>query len=297
MDANHGSIARAQAQRTGKRGLGLGMIGVALALILAVLAVIWWRGYGTGDLVRIVDEAPAAVAIQPSPPMPSASTTARQDAAQVARVVEQQGGLDSRVAAMEQRIANLDLQTQAAAGNAARAEGLLITFAARRAVDRGQPLGYLGDQLRLRFGDARPNAVNTVLDASEQPVTLDQLVAKLDGLAPALATATPRNGMMSWLGNELSSLFVVRREDTPSPQPQRRLERARMFLQSSRVEAAMAEVRNLPNAASAREWLAEADRYARVQRALDLLETTAILESRGLKDGAGNPVEQLSPAT
>ena len=42
------------------------------------------------------------------------------------QVVQQQGGLDSRVAAMEQRLAKIDLQIQAASGNAARTEGLLV---------------------------------------------------------------------------------------------------------------------------------------------------------------------------
>src|SRR5690606_34403984 len=77
-------------------------------------------------------------------------------------VAEQQGGLDQRIAAMEQRLARLDLQAAAAEGNAARAEGLLIAFAARRSIERGAQLGYLADQLQLRFGNAQPVAVRTV---------------------------------------------------------------------------------------------------------------------------------------
>jgi len=46
-----------------------------------------------------------------------------------------------------------------AAGNAARAEGLLVAIAARRAIDNGTPLGYLTDQLRLRFGSSQSEAV------------------------------------------------------------------------------------------------------------------------------------------
>jgi len=297
MDADHGSIARAQARSPGRFGLTLGVAIGAILLGALAIGLWWWNGFGTGDLVRIVEDEPVELASGPVP-LPSASSTeraaaeARQAAARVERVVEQQGGLDSRVAAMEQRLANLDLQTQAAAGNAARAEGLLITFAARRAIERGQPIGYLGDQLRLRFGDAQPNAVATLIEASRAPVTLDQLVAQLDGLTPELVTSEPSNGVFDWLGNELSSLFVVRREDTPSPQPRRRLDRARMFLQSGRVGAAIAEVRNLPDAGVARAWLADAERYDRVQQAIELLETTAILESRGLRDGAGRAVEQ-----
>ena len=231
-------------------------------------------------------------------PTPSA-TTAREGAAKAAqaveRVAEQQGGIDQRLAAAEQRLARLDLQSQAAAGNAARAEGLLIAFAARRSLEKGAELGFLADQLRLRFGDALPNAVRTVIASSREPVTVDQLIARLDGLAPGLAES---EGGFSWerVKNELSTLFVVRRESTPSPQPARRIERARLFLQSGRVAAAVAEVSALPGAVNARRWIADAERYAAAQTALDLIETAAVLEPRMLRDGEGTRIDQASPA-
>ena len=247
--------------------------------------------------VRREQPAGAAPAAPPSAePLAAPSAASGQELpAAVRQVAEQQGGLDQRVAAMEQRISQLDLQTQAAAGNAARAEGLLVAFAARRAIERGAPLGYLADQLRLRFGEARPRAVQIVIDASRNPVTLDQLLARLDGLAPQLQQAPEREGAISWLSRELSELFVVRREDSPSPAPERRLERARLFLETGRTEAAVSEVQNLPNAAGAADWIRDANRYAAAQRALDLIETTAILEPRQLRDGAGRSVEQPSP--
>ena len=301
MEESHRSFARPQLRGAGNLRPALLVAGGAFVLGAALVAVLWWQGFGTGDIVRVVRDEPAVMAAEPSPTPRATSSEAavdqaRQAAARVEQVVEQQGGLDSRVAAMEQRLAKLDLQAQAAAGNAARAEGLLITFAARRAIERGTPLGYLADQLRLRFGDARPNAVATIIEVSQNPVTLDQLIAQLDGLTPDLANNSANAGPFSWLGRELSSLFVVRRENQPSPRPQRRIERARLFLESARPEAAVAEVRNLPNADAAAQWIEDAERYARAQRALELLETTAILESRGLRDGAGNRVEQLSPA-
>ena len=243
-------------------------------------------------------EVTAAPEESPSPaPTTSASEAAeaRQAVQRVEQFAEQQGGLDSRVAAMEQRLARLDLQAEAAAGNAARAEGLLITFATRRSLESGAPLGYLADQLRLRFGDARPNAVQTVIDAAQDAVTLDQLIARLDGLAPSLSQAPSAQGALSWLSRELGELFVIRREDAPSPAAERRLERARLFLESGRVRSAIAEVRLLPNAAPAADWIQDAERYAAAQRALELLETTAILEQRSFRDGSGQRVEQPSP--
>lgn len=261
-------------------------------------------GYGVykfagGDTSAEIETAtPLPVAQSPaSDPKPTPSATASQAAAQkaVERVAEQQGGLDQRLAAAEQRLARLDLQAQAAAGNAARAEGLLIAFATRRAIERGAELGYLADQLRLRFGDAMPNAVDTLVRASRNPITLDQLIARLEGLAPRLAEPTNKGGFAQFR-EELASLFVVRRESAPSPQPQRRLERARMFLESGRTDAAIAEVRNLPGAESAQSWIRDAERYSEAQQALDLIETAAVLEPRRLRDGAGNRISQPSPA-
>jgi hypothetical protein len=272
-----------------------------LAVVLVGAAGAWWLAGKPGlpslDLFVFKSDEEVVTA-SPSPSPDPSATAGERPSLKPTRLEEmevQQGGIDQRVAAMEQRLARLDLQSQAAAGNAARAEGLLVTFAARRSLERGVPLGYLADQLRLRFGDAQPNAVRTVIEVSRNPVTLDRLIAELDGLAPELAAAPEKEGAWSWFSRELGELFVVRREDSPSPEPTRRLERARLFLQSGRTEAAIAEVRMLPNPAGANAWIAEATRYADAQHALELLETAALLEPRELRDGAGRSVEQLSP--
>lgn len=293
------------------------LFGVAAAFVLGISATLYFTtggDLGLGNVFSVRNdseeaapavEEPVALATEEtvSPeadPSATATTAATEEARQAVeraeQVVEQAGGIDSRVAAMEQRLTRLDIQAQSAAGNAARAEGLLIAFAARRAIERGAPLGYLADQLRLRFGEARPNAVQTVIDAAQNPVTLDRLIARLDGIAPRLTDAPPDEGLFTWLGREISEVFVVRREDTPSPVAERRLERARLFLESGRIEAAVSEVRNLPNAGEAEEWIADAERFAAAQRALETLETAAVLDPRELRDSGGERVEQRSPA-
>lgn len=293
---------------------GIGWKGAALSAVAAFAVgggligwLAWERGFDWGTLVGLGRNPAPLIAIPEVPPAEKGDIKTDSDLAaeavraiadaKVAQVAEAQGGFDQRIAAMEQRMARLDLQAQAASGNAARAEGLLVAFAARRAMERGVPLGYLGDQLRLRFGDARPNAVRTIIEASRDPVTLDQLMARLEGLSAELVSAPYDEGLWTGIQRELNTLFIVRRETSPSPAPRRRLERAKTFLESGRVEAAVAEVRNMPGAKGdqVQDWINDAERYASAQAALDLLETTAVLDPRDLHDARGNKVEQPSP--
>ena len=200
--------------------------------------------------------------------------------------------LDQQVAALEQRMAQLNLQTAALGGNSARAEGLLVALATRRAIEQGKPLEYLENQLRTRFGVARPAAVNTLVAAAKTPVTLDQLAAQLDGLAPALLARPKDDDGWSRFTRELSGLFVIRHDDGKTASPDERLDHARMLLRSGQVEAAIAEVAKLPDSAPARDWMTAARRYADAQAALDQIEQAALTEPELLKDGNGEAVRQ-----
>ena len=240
----------------------------------------------------------AAIAPSPTPLVEAIeeADTPEEAAEVVTSVADQLGGLDQRLAAAEQRLTRLDIQAQSAAGNAARAEALLIAFATRRLIERGDELGYLADHLRLRFGDERPNAVNTIISfsRSDPPIRLDGLLARLDGLGPQLQE---RSEGPSWdaFTREVSELFVIRRESTPSSQPERRLQRARFAMEQGRYRSAIEEVRGLPGADRADAWIADAERFASAMEALENIETAAVLDQRGLRDGSGNRVAQPSP--
>jgi hypothetical protein len=149
----------------------------------------------------------------------------------------------------------------------------------------------------MRFGAAEPEAVQAVLAVERNSVTLDQLLAGLAGLAPELGHGSASEGTFAWISRELGQLFVVRREGSPSPAPERRLERARLFLESGRTEAAIAEVGNLPNADRAADWIADARRYAAAQRGLERIEAAAILEPSKLRDGTGQPIGSAAPVS
>ncbi|MEO0441485.1 MAG: mitofilin family membrane protein [Pseudomonadota bacterium] len=204
-----------------------------------------------------------------------------------------------RVADLEDRLSRINVQAQAASGNAARAEGLLIAFAARRALDRGSPLGYIESQLRLRFGDAQPKAVTTIINASREPVTLEELASGLDDIGPTLTSGSSGQGFWTDVRRELSELFVIRREGTPSPAPQQRLLRAERYVENGNVDAAITEIDRLPGDIESNEtasaWMEQARRYNEARRALDVIETAAILEPQQLRTAEGLRVEQQSP--
>ena len=260
------------------------VLGLALAFYLA-----WSTGWLAEQTVQPGDEPPAVeaapsadaelTAAAPLPPVPAGEMTVAM-----------------RVGDLERRLNRLDMQAEAASGNAARAEGLLVAFAARRLVERGAPLGYLENQLQLRFGNAQPNAVRTIINSARNPVTLDQLRQGLQNLPETAVTESEDLTGWARIKAEIANLFVLRRADAPSPQPIVRLERAQQLLNDGRVEAAAALVERLPNREATGEWLENAQRYVATQQALDLIETAALLEPRNLSDSQGQPVRQPSPA-
>ncbi|MFC0683377.1 hypothetical protein [Novosphingobium clariflavum] len=231
-------------------------------------------------------QAVAAPATAPAPRVPAPSSP--QDLAAI-------GVVEGRLALIEDRLSRVDFETNAASGNAARAEGLLIAFAARRMIDRGEPLSYVADQLRLRFTNAQPRAVDTVIAFAKNPVTLDELTARLEALSPELSETQSNQSLWDRARSELSGLFTVHRDSSTLLTPTARIDRARVMLTARRIPSAINEVQRLPNAQAAEIWIADARRYQDVQDALDLLETTAMLESHRLQDSAGNTVTQPSP--
>lgn len=165
-----------------------------------------------------------------------------------------------------------------AAGNTARAEGLLVAFAARRTLDSGAPLGYLTDQLRLRFGASQPKAVMTVLQASQTPITLQSLQADLSAIDNLLVTGTREETVWATIQREFSELFVLRKSESLSPAPTQRLLRAHALVESGNLGGAILEISEMPGApsAEAQAWLVRARTYNETRKALDQLERSAL---------------------
>lgn len=257
---------------------------VAFILGLGVASWVGWQsGADFGYVLGLSHGASAHVDQQPvaarAPAMPQSP-------------MPDEVALAGRVAAMEQRLDRVDYRVEAASGNAARAEALLVAFAVRRAIERGAPLGYLADQLKLRFGDAQPNAVATIIAGAKDPMPMAQLAARLEALAPQL-TETGQPTLWRRVTRELSDLFVVRRDRPALSDANTRFDDARKALGEGRIDDAVADVQHLSTGADAAGWNAAALRYRDIQRALDLIDTTALLEPNRLHDGGGNPVNPV----
>ena len=160
----------------------------------------------------------------------------------------------------------------------ARADGLLLIYAVRGAIDKGAPLGALAEQLRLRFGATQPQSVAAILSAGQAPVTVDALKTELRGLAPVLLTGNRDDSTWATVKRELSELFVLRKENGPSLAPNERLIRAEALVDAGKLDLAVTEVAALPGASIAQSWIARAKRFSDARKALDRLEQVAILQ-------------------
>lgn len=196
---------------------------------------------------------------------------------------------------IESRLNQINADAAAASGNAARAESLLVAFAARRALDSGAPLGYLADQLRLRFGATQPQAVAAIISAAQAPVTIEMLQTELKGLEPALLSMNGNDGLWSTFKREMSELFILRKDGAPSPAPTQRLERARALVESGNMSGAVAEISAMPGAAAAQSWLVRAKRYSDARKALDRLERGALIAPISAPVVIAPPVRQVDP--
>ncbi len=202
----------------------------------------------------------------------------------------------TRVDDLETRLSRINAQADAASGNANRAEGMLIAFAARRAIDSGAALGYIENQLIDRFGGSQGEAVTTIVKSAQDPVTLNILRAELASQGDAWTSAS---GISMWgkVQRELSELFILRRDTTPSPAPIRRLERARQYTEVGNIEAAIGEVSNLPGKVQARDWTDKAARYVAVRKALDSIERSALAQPAARTNvNAPQPATAIAPA-
>jgi hypothetical protein len=245
---------------------------IGLVLLVAGAAAATWalaHYQPAAKLFGVSASAPVPPPQQPKlvvqvPPQPASAGTLNP------AIAEQIGQLQARM----QRI---ESESQEVQGSAGRADALLIAFAARRAIERGVGLGYLQPLLLDRFGADHPQAVATIVTGSRSPVRLTSLIAQYQDLEPELVGPPPNEGVWQGIKRSLSSLVTVHRSDRPSDQPNARYDRALSHLMAGEVDFALAETMRLPGAPGAETWVESARRYIATHRALDEIESAAII--------------------
>ena len=232
---------------------------------------------------------------------PAAQETDRQDSSNAppaaGNVAPAPPPVTGTSAQVEGQVVPVYVTDPSISGDAVRGEGLLLTYAVRRTLDNGAPLGYLAEQLRLRFGATQPQAVATVVSAAQAPVTIDNLRVELIGLSPALLTGNRDTSFRATLQRELSQLFVLRRDSGPALTPEQRLVRAQALVEGGKVTAAMQDVGAMPGSSAAQSWMVRAKRYSDARRALDRLEQMALIRPVVVPAAIPAPVEAPAPET
>ncbi|WP_309661188.1 hypothetical protein [Sphingomonas sp.] len=249
------------------------LIGLTL-LILGAAATVWALAHyqRAARFLGVTPSAPATIAApQQILTTPAAATSDEADAAAVA----------ARIAGLEARLSSVENAARRAEGSAGRTDALVVAFATRRAIDRGVSLGYLETLLVDRFGTQHPRAVATIVTVSRAPVRLDELTADYEKLGPALRGGGPQDSWWLNFRREMGSLVAIRRADVPSAKPNARYMRALSRLESGDVDNALAETMRLPGAPLADAWVANARRYVAAHRALDEIESAALLSGSG----------------
>jgi hypothetical protein len=248
---------------------------IGLVLIVAGAAAATWGLAHYEPAARVLGVVRPQQAAVPTP-KPMVLNPPAQVAASAQPSAQSQAQAQ-RIADLEQRVARVESATQRAEGSAVRADALVIAFAARRAIDRGVALGYLENLLLDRFGAEHRAAVATVVTASRQPVRLEDLISEYDALEPELKSGGPQDSWWTNLRREFGSLVEIHSADRPATSTEARYALARQKLAVGDVDQALIETMRLPGAARAGDWIEKARRYIAAHRALDEIESAALL--------------------
>ena len=249
------------------------LVGLVLILIGAGAAIWGLSRYQPAARFLGVSPASAPVMLTPKPVVTNPQPTPPPQPSQAAE--------EQRIANLEARLQEVENATQRAEGSAGRADALVVAFAARRAIDRGVALGYLENLLVSRFGPQHQAAVATIITGSRQPVRLEDLIAEFDGLGPDLRRGGPNDSWWNNMKRQLGSLVELHRADRPAVNAEARYNRAAQRLSAGDVDQALAETMRMPGAANASDWVGKARRYIAVHRALDEIESAALLGGQG----------------
>jgi len=263
-------------QGSGKSWTARLLVGLVLLLVGAAAA--------TWGLARYQPAARFLGVVQPAHQAPQAVLTPKP-VVMNPQLPQSAGANDpedaAKILTLEQRVARIEAATQRTESFAGRADALVVAFAARRAVDRGVALGYLEPLLLDRFGAQHQAAVATIITASHQPVRLNDLTSEYEAIGDDLRRGGPEESWWAGFKRELGSVVEVHKSNRPAMNADARYNRALARLNTGDVDQALAETMRLPGASRADDWTNKARRYVAAHRALDEIESAALLGGQG----------------
>lgn len=259
-----------------RTGLGWGArLLIALVLVIAGAAAATWGLAHYQPAARFLGVAPAQQPVMLTP-RPVATNPEGAAGPQSPPAVDEPVQ-DQKIESLESRVSSVESATARAEGSAGRADALVIAFAARRAIDRGVALGYLENLLMQRFGPGHQHAVATIVTASHQPVRLEDLIAEYETLGPELRRGGPEDSWWTNFRRELGEMVEIHSASKPAASLEARYKRASQHLDGGDVDQALAETMRLPGASRAENWIGKARRYIAAHRALDEIESAALM--------------------
>ena len=261
-----------------RTGLGWGArLLIALVLIVIGAAAATWGLAHYQPAARFLGIVPAQqpVLLTPRPVVMNPQPAVQQQPSGQQDV--QEPVQDEKIESLETRVASVEHATARAEGSAGRADALVVAFAARRAIDRGVALGYLENLLMQRFGPGHQHAVATIVTASHQPVRLEDLIAEYETLGPELRRGGPDDSWWTNFRRELGEMVEIHSASRPAASLEARYNRAARHLDGGDVDQALAETMRLPGASRAGDWIGKARRYIAAHRALDEIESAALM--------------------
>ena len=114
---------------------------------------------------------------------------------------------------------------------------------------------------------------------------LNELIDEYQTLGTELRRGGPQDSWWTNFKREMGSVIEVHRSTRPAVNAEARYNRAMQRLSTGDVDQALAETMRLPGATRATDWTTKARRYVAAHRALDEIESAALL-------GGPNPAGQ-----
>lgn len=203
-------------------------------------------------------------------------------------------------AGLAARISQLSSQLQGFVNDSTlanrQARELLTLAAARRFVETGRPLGWIGDAIISEFTASDQTVIDAVTNWSAAPqsrILLQRKLAELAAPAPSTAPAHTAGNWWDRLRARLSAMVTVSPKAVIETQP---AELAQAALDNDDIALAITQMETAPPSPQRNAWLADARRLAAIVAALDMLEGRVLSAAARAPDATpAAPADSVPP--